>query len=103
MTILDDKENSGSSINDILRFFIATLFSFKYTYAFPLLKYSFEFLPDDSSQLLQVGGVAGWDEGRHIIQKLKKGKKSFKGFLKREIGIDKRGKFKELGEIDLVL
>ena len=53
--------------------------------------------------LLQVGGDAGWDEGRQIIQKLKKGKKFFRDFMKLEIGIDKRHKFKELGEIDLVL
>ena len=62
-----------------------------------------EFLPDDSSQLIQVGGVAGWDEGRQIIQKFKKGKKSFKDFMGRGIGIDKRLKFKRLGEMDLVL
>ena len=53
--------------------------------------------------LLQVGSVAGWDEDPQIIQKLKKGKKSFRDFMKREIGIDKRRKFKELGEMDLVL
>tara|TARA_Y100001954_G_C15325935_1_gene367548 strand:- start:224 stop:535 length:312 start_codon:yes stop_codon:yes gene_type:complete len=103
LTILDAKENSGSGISDILKIFIATSFRFKYTYAFPLLKYSFEFLPDDSSQLIQVGGVAGWDEGRQIIQKFKKGKKSFKDFMGRGIGIDKRLKFKRLGEMDLVL
>ena len=60
-------------------------------------------MPDDSSQLIQVGGVAGWDEGRQIIQKLKKGKKSFRDFMKRKIEIDKRRKFKELGVIDFVL
>ena len=62
-----------------------------------------EFLPDDSSQLIQVGGVAGWDEGRQIIQKFKKGKKSFKDFMKREIGIEKRTKSKKLGELDFVI
>ena len=62
-----------------------------------------EFLPYDLSQLIQVGGVAGWDEGRQIIQELKKGKKSFRDFMKREIGIDKRRKFKGLGEMNLLL
>ena len=33
-----------------------------------------EFLPEDSSQLIQVGVVAGREEGLQIIQKLKKGK-----------------------------
>ena len=62
-----------------------------------------EVQPDDSSKLIQIGGLCGWDEGRQIIQKLKKGKKSFRDFMKREIGIDKRRKFKGLGEMNLLL
>ena len=62
-----------------------------------------EFPPDDSSKLIQVGGLSGWDEGRQIIQKFKRGKKSFRDFMGRGIGIDKKSKNKELGKLDLVL
>ena len=64
-----------------------------------------EVQPDDSSKLIQIGGLCGWDEGRQIVQKFKKGKRSFRDFQGRRIGIDRRLKksFRKLGELDLVL
>ena len=64
-----------------------------------------EVQPDDSSKLIQIGGLCGWDEGRQIVQKFKKGKRSFRDFMGRGIGIDRRLKksFRKLGELDLVL
>ena len=64
-----------------------------------------EFPPDDTSNLIQVGGLSGWEEGRLLVQKFKKGKKSFKDFMGRKLQVDKRLKksFRKLGELDLVL
>ena len=64
-----------------------------------------EVQPDNSSKLIQIGGLCGWDEGRQIVQKFKKGKRSFRDFMGRGIGIDRRLKksFRKLGELDLVL
>ena len=62
-----------------------------------------EFPPDDSSKLIQVGGLSGWEEGRQIITKFKKGKKCFKDFQGRRLGINKNNKFNVLGELDLVV
>ena len=62
-----------------------------------------EFEPDDNSKLIQVGGLSGWEEGRQIITKFKKGKKCFKDFQGRRLGINKNNKFNVLGELDLVV
>ena len=62
-----------------------------------------EFPPDDSSKLIQVGGLSGWEEGRQIITKFKKGKKCFKDFQGRRLGINKNSKFNNLGDLDLVV
>ena len=62
-----------------------------------------EVQPDDSSKLIQIGGLCGWDEGRQIVQKFKKGKRSFRDFMGRKLRSDKRKKQRELGELDLVL
>ncbi len=42
-------------------------------------------------------------EVRQIVQKFKKRKNLFSDFMGSKIGRDKRRKFKELGELDLVL
>ena len=39
-----------------------------------------EFEPDDNSKLIQIGGLSGWDEGREILRKYKRGKKRFRDF-----------------------
>ena len=39
-----------------------------------------EFPPDDNSKLIQIGGLSGWDEGREILRKYKRGKKRFRDF-----------------------
>ena len=64
-----------------------------------------EVQPDDSSKLIQIGGLCGWDEGRQIVQKFKKGKRSFRDFMGRKLEVDKRLKksFRKLGELDLVI
>ena len=64
-----------------------------------------EVQPDDSSKLIQIGGLCGWDEGRQIITKFKRGKKSFRDFMGRKLQVDKRLKksFRKLGELDLVI
>ena len=62
-----------------------------------------EVQPDDSSKLIQIGGLCGWDEGRQIVQKFKKGKRSFRDFMGRKLRSDGRKKQRELGELDLVL
>ena len=62
-----------------------------------------EFPPDDSSKLIQVGGISGYEEGREIITKFKKGKKCFKDFQGRRLGINKNSKFNNLGDLDLVV
>ena len=64
-----------------------------------------EVQPDDSSKLIQIGGLCGWDEGRQIIQKFKRGKKSFRDFMGRKLQVDRRLKksFRKLGELDLVV
>ena len=64
-----------------------------------------EVQPDDSSKLIQIGGLCGWDEGRQIITKFKKGKKSFRDFMGRKLQTDRRLKksFRKLGELDLVI
>ena len=62
-----------------------------------------EVQPDDSSKLIQIGGLCGWDEGRQIVQKFKKGKRSFRDFTKRTLGIDRSSKNKSLGNLDLVV
>tara|TARA_B100001113_G_C21061041_1_gene601185 strand:- start:244 stop:699 length:456 start_codon:yes stop_codon:yes gene_type:complete len=41
-----------------------------------------EFPPDDTSNLIQVGGVAGWEEGRKLLKKIKKGRKTFSDFMR---------------------
>ena len=64
-----------------------------------------EVQPDDSSKLIQIGGLCGWDEGRQIITKFKRGKKSFRDFMGRKLQVDRRLKksFRKLGELDLVI
>ena len=62
-----------------------------------------EVQPDDLSKLIQIGGLCGRDEGRQIITKFKRRKKSFRDFMGRKLRSDRRKKQRELGELDLVL